>query len=151
MLSNKEQSYINIAINEAHKSDCQMMHGCVAVSNGKIIGRGYNHHRCCTHDGFILKNKYTCHAEISAIRNAHHNINSYSINIPNPKNIKKISLYIVRIDVNNNLKNSAPCIECTKILNKLGIKQIIYSLDNNNFNKIKTHQYISNHHSIGNR
>ena len=70
-LSNKELSFINFAINEAKLSKCLMTHGCVAVSQGKIIGRGFNHHCNPTIDGFV-NGQYTCHAEISAIRDAYY-------------------------------------------------------------------------------
>ena len=39
-LSLKEQSYVNIAIDEAKKSQVLMRIGCVAVMNGKIISKG---------------------------------------------------------------------------------------------------------------
>lgn len=155
MLSNKEQSFVNIAIEEALHSNCLMMHGSVAVLQGKIVGRGYNHHRSSS-DGF-MENQCTCHAEISALREAYHNINngnSNSIKIDKylkSKYFKKITLYVVRIDINKNLKNSAPCIDCIKIINKLGIKRIIYSDENNEFQKVKPCDYTIVYKSIGNR
>jgi len=51
-----------------------MRHGCVAVLNGRIIGRGYNHHRSHSNDGFV-HNCVTCHAEMSALRQAYHHFN----------------------------------------------------------------------------
>ena len=66
-ITNREQRFLSMASNEADKSDIQHRHGCVIVSGGKIIGRGYNHRRTTSRDGFI-DNKCTCHAEISAIR-----------------------------------------------------------------------------------
>ena len=66
-ISNREQRFIEAASNEAAKSDILMRHGCVAVANGKIMGRGYNHRRSTSKDHFI-KNTCTCHAEIATLR-----------------------------------------------------------------------------------
>jgi tRNA(Arg) A34 adenosine deaminase TadA len=72
MLSNKEQTFINIAAEESNKSNVLMRLGCVAVMNGKVIGRGYNSYRNRTADGFIdAHNQCTCHAEIAALRNVY--------------------------------------------------------------------------------
>lgn len=38
-------TFINIAIAEAEKSDMEIRHGCTLVMNGKVIGRGYNNTR----------------------------------------------------------------------------------------------------------
>lgn len=143
MLSIKEQGFINVAIEEAQQSNCFMMHGCVAVLNGKIIGRGFNHHRCHTCDGF-MNDQCTCHAEISALRKAYQNMGGSSIKIPKyikTKLLKNIILYVVRIDTNNNLKNSAPCVDCMSVIQKLGIKRMVYSDDNNTFQKVKPTHY----------
>jgi tRNA(Arg) A34 adenosine deaminase TadA len=67
MISTTEQSFINEAFNQALLSPCQMRHGCVVVTNGRIVGRGFNHYRTSSKDGFV-HNSCTCHAEISAIR-----------------------------------------------------------------------------------
>ena len=45
-------------------------------------------------------------------------------------NFKKVSLYIVRVDHNNSLKSSAPCVDCMKHILRLKIKRIIYSNGN---------------------
>ena len=60
--------FINNAITEALKSHVLMRHGAVAVANGKILGRGYNHYRSTSKDKFI-QNTCTCHAEIASLRN----------------------------------------------------------------------------------
>lgn len=65
--SNQDIYFMQEALEEAQKSPCLMQHGAVAVSGGKIIGRGYNHYRSRTSDG-IVENSCTCHAEMAAIR-----------------------------------------------------------------------------------
>ena len=71
MLSTRDMTFINSAINEATKSEVLMRHGAVAVTNGKIMGRGHNHYRSSSKDDFI-KNTCTCHAEIASLRNMFH-------------------------------------------------------------------------------
>jgi tRNA(Arg) A34 adenosine deaminase TadA len=73
-MSNKTLKFLNEASNEAQYSQLLMKHGCVVVKNGKIIGRGYNYHRTKTSDGFMNCNSCSCHAEISALRNAYYSL-----------------------------------------------------------------------------
>ena len=67
ILSITHQTYLNQAAYEAKKSMLLSKHGCIAVANGKIIGRGHNSSRTQSSDGFI-SNTCSCHAEIAALR-----------------------------------------------------------------------------------
>ena len=67
VLSLLDQKHIGSAGLESKKSDLVSKHGCVIVSNGKIIGCGHNSSRTYSRDGFI-NNTCSCHAEIAAIR-----------------------------------------------------------------------------------
>lgn len=71
MISQREYSFISAAIEEAKKSPVLMRHGAVAVTSGKIMGRGYNNYRSTSKDKFI-SNTCTCHAEIASLRNMFH-------------------------------------------------------------------------------
>jgi deoxycytidylate deaminase len=116
MVSNRDQRFIEIAADQASLSKCLMRHGCVAVMNGRIIGRGFNNYRCHSNDGFI-QNTMTCHAEIAALREVN----------KRGKKTRKITLYVVRLDSNNTLKASAPCVDCMKRINMMGVKRVIHS------------------------
>ena len=70
-VSATDQIYLSHAVNEALKSKLLSQHGCIAVANGKILGRGHNTLRTQSQDGFIC-NTCSCHAEIAAIRNLYH-------------------------------------------------------------------------------
>ena len=78
ILSTTDQAYMSHAAHEATKSDLQSRHGCIAVINGRIMGRGHNSSRTHSCDGFI-KNTCSCHAEMAALRNVWHSScpNSY--------------------------------------------------------------------------
>ena len=71
ILSASDQIFAAHAAYESSKSTLLSRHGCVAVANGKILGRGYNSIRTQSHDGFIC-NSCSCHAEMSALRNLYH-------------------------------------------------------------------------------
>ena len=58
-------------------------------------------------------------------------------------------LYVVRIDKMNNLKDSRPCRNCYNIIRGLGIKKIIYSTDNNDYDSCKTNKYKPENTSLG--
>ena len=70
-LSISDQNYICHAAQESRKSKLLSRHGCVAVVNGKILGRGHNSSRTQSQDGFIC-NTCSCHAEIAALRDLWH-------------------------------------------------------------------------------
>lgn len=65
--------------------------------------------------------------------------------------IKKLNIYIVRTNNQNEIKCSAPCVYCYKIIKLLDFNKIIYSEDNNTFTEYKTHTYKINHTSVGYR
>lgn len=65
--------------------------------------------------------------------------------------IKKLNIYIVRINNQHEIKSSAPCIYCYKIIKLLDFNKIIYSEENNNFTECKTHLYKIHHTSEGYR
>ena len=71
-LSYRDHYYLSEALLEAQKSQVLMRHGCVAVVNGRIRGRGFNSvNRTSSRDNFI-KNTCSCHAEIACLRNLYY-------------------------------------------------------------------------------
>jgi deoxycytidylate deaminase len=139
MVSNRDQRFIEIAADQASRSQCLMRHGCVAVINGRIIGRGFNNYRCHSNDGFI-NNTMTCHAEIAALREVN----------KRGKKSKKIVLYVVRLDSNNTLKASAPCIDCMKRINTMRVKRVIHSTNSGSI-VIQNPNICVNHITTGRR
>ena len=71
MISNSDLKHLALASFEASKSNQQHRHGSVAVSSGKVCGKGYNSGRTQSCDGFI-NNTCSCHAEMAALRNMWH-------------------------------------------------------------------------------
>lgn len=75
ILSNCDHTYLSLASLEAAKSSLQQRHGCIAVANGKIRGKGYNSGRTKSHDGFI-NSTCSCHAEMAALRDMWHSFSA---------------------------------------------------------------------------
>ena len=67
------------------------------------------------------------------------------------KYVKKLNIFIVRINNQNNIKSSAPCIYCFKIIKLLEFNKIIYSEDNGTFTTCKPNSYKITHTSVGYR
>ena len=117
ILNKKECEKISAAIAAAQNSNVLMRHGCVATLNGRIIASGYNHYRTHSKSG-IISNTCTCHAECHVM----HRLKNLGYD-----DFKKIKLYIVRINKKEELRSSAPCVDCYEMLKQHGVKKIVYS------------------------
>ena len=62
---------------------------------------------------------------------------------------KKIKIYVVRTDRQNNIRDSAPCVDCTKVLKALNIKKIIYSNNDGEFVSVNPDDYNTTHITLG--
>ena len=123
MLSKKEEGFIASASYYASLSDMYCHHGCVAVMNGVEIGNGYNSHRNYSRDK-IIKNCMSCHAEISAVRNA---IKRTKLDIEDKSRMRHMKLYVVRVSNSGGFLDSKPCSQCYSQLKKWGIRNVTYS------------------------
>jgi deoxycytidylate deaminase len=159
----RDERFANFALIEANKSTMVHNHGCVAVMGGRLIAKGFNSDRCYSSDGF-LTNSCSCHAEIDVLRQLDKKLKKKRIINKKNRNLfyEKISLYVVRkkkgYDINNDniinidiYKDSAPCVKCSEIMKKLGVKYIIYSNINGTLTKCRVRDYITTHISHGTR
>lgn len=62
---------------------------------------------------------------------------------------KKVTLTVVRVGNKGEFKDSAPCVDCTKVLKNLNIKKIIYSNQKGELTSCKMCKYQTNHISTG--
>jgi len=125
----KQNIFILRAKYLARKSTMTQQHAAIIVYHNKIIGEGVN-------KSIKLNNKYSIHAEVAAI------------NEVKKKNIthllKSSTLYVIRVSTINNkccLRNSKPCNNCKKYIEKYNIPKIYYSLDEIN---IEDHNIVYN-------
>jgi len=95
-------------------------HGSILVKSGKIIKIGHNNR------GFNkFSNRFrndgiagTQHAELRSILGLDYSITRNSI------------LYVMRINKNGEFRNSKPCNMCQNICRFVGVKRIIYTVNN---------------------
>lgn len=104
---------VQMAIEEAVKSEMLNRHGCVIAFKGRVVSRGYNSMH--TQRG-ATKRCHSCHAEISALRRLR---------------CKKRGLLMVLVQFNrcSELKNSLPCPDCARTINEFeGIKKLLFTV-----------------------
>jgi deoxycytidylate deaminase len=111
-----QQSFVMRATQLALKSpSTDHRHGCVIVKDGRIVSEGYNHK--WTH----FRHAYSIHAEVHALSR-----------LKKKRHVMpSCEMYVVRIGsdrMGNPLKFSKPCPDCTRAIEKAGIRRIYYSL-----------------------
>ena len=142
-ISNKDQRFASIALDEAAKSTLLMQHGCIAVLSGKIIAKGCNNIRSHSKDGLLHYRKCcSAHAEICVLH-------KLCITELPAKIVQKIVLYIVRRSRSGGMVESAPCFHCTIRMKKLNIKAIVYSNSDGELEKRKMSEYDSDKLTYG--
>ena len=127
-LSKISDKIIESAIDTAKNSDMRCKHACIVVDKkGNIITSRSNKslsvsNNILTSKDFDKSTKVSRHAEENALRNT------------DPKKLKDATLYVIRLNINDNTKpflNSKPCCKCTKIIHscmrKYGLKKVFYS------------------------
>lgn len=117
MLSRKDNAYLSVARYFATKSTARNTHGCVIVKGGRVLGTGWNKDR--NHPTIVspehIKTDCSFHAEEVAIREA------------GPSNIKGAIIYVARVNRQGNDRNSKPCSKCSDLIDKVGIKRVVYT------------------------
>lgn len=131
-----DEKWASRAIHEAQKSPLAMKHGCIAVSSGKLLAFGHNTYKTYSRDGYV-RNVCSCHAEINVLRQFL------------KRKINKVTLYIVRVSNDGQMKDSSPCANCFYLMRQFPIKHIVYTT-NNGLYKCKLNDYVSNFISSGN-
>ncbi len=109
-----DEKFVSLAMNEAEKSQLGSRLGCIAVTSGKIIARGFNHYRTFSKDG-LIKNTCSCHAEMDVLRKC-----------LKQNKTRKLSLYVVRVSKMGKMVCSTPCINCWEKMRLFQIKTITY-------------------------
>ena len=111
-----------IAIKEAKKSNfTRAPMGAAVWKSGRVLGRGFNQIR-----GSRLKEKrWNCslHAEQAAI------LDSLK------SDIKGATLYVIRLNPKGLFRNACPCSICKRLIESVGIKEVIYTNENGDWVK----------------
>lgn len=107
------QHFINAAIAEAQKSAMEHKHGCVIIYKNKILLSTHNYRV------YFFSHGFSVHAEVEAIKRLR------NLNV-DPKDC---TMLIVRLSYKdeNLTKNSKPCDDCQKEIEKAKFKKVYYS------------------------
>ena len=108
----------HIATDEALKSEHSTKHGAVVVKGGKVISSSRNQY--CSFDKInnFKARIWSIHAEMNALQGL-------------PKSITRgADMYVVRVSrKNHQFMNSKPCVICSALIEKAGIRNVYYSTD----------------------
>jgi len=122
-MSKQDEKYMALASHYATLSVMRSRHGSVIVLHGSIIAYGYNHDRNYFRDK--LGHPSSCHAEMSALRNA---IRKLKLDpIKDRTTFRRMRLYVARRSAEDGYVESKPCFHCYSKLKEMGVKRIMYS------------------------
>lgn len=65
------------------------------------------------------------------------------------RKLKKMDIYVVRVSSSSNICKSDPCKDCLKFIKNMGIRNIIFSLNDNEILKVKVNEWETEHVSKG--
>jgi deoxycytidylate deaminase len=123
-MSKQDEKYMALASHYATLSDMRSRHGTVIVLHGSIIGWGYNHLRNYSRDK-IIEHPISCHAEISALRDA---IKRLKLDPAKDRaTFRRMHFYVARRSAEDGYVDSKPCSQCYSKLKEMGVKRIMYS------------------------
>lgn len=113
----KNVNIMNFLIELAKKSNMRKRYACAIIYQGKIIASGYNFRKNCQ-TRIPDDERKSYHAERNAL-----------VNIKDKRILNKCTVYLLRIDRNNNPYPGIPCEMCSKFLERKGIQGYrIYTL-----------------------
>lgn len=116
-----------LPICEAVEPVARSRHAAAIVYKKKIVAYGINRLKTHPFHQQFSKNEDSIflHAETDAIKNALKKISQ--------NDLKKCSLYVMRLDLNDKHALSKPCIGCQKAIATFDIKNVLYSLNGGGF------------------
>lgn len=125
--SKRNKRFVEIAKKVAEKSSYKTRHGAVLVKGGSVINFSHNCIDYCAFGNRFRKDPgpATIHAELGAILGI------------DKSQTNGATLYVVRLDKNGKMKLSKPCEMCYNALRFVGVKKVIYSIDENHVESCK--------------
>ena len=126
-LSNTDRAYLNVARYFATKSRSKNTHGAVVVKSGRVVGTGWNKTR--NNPNIVspehIKSDCSYHAEQVAIREA------------GEYNVRGAIIYVARVNKSGHDRNSKPCLRCSDLIGRAGIKRVIFTTEAGEYNASK--------------
>jgi deoxycytidylate deaminase len=125
-LSKTDRAYLNVARYFARKSISRNTHGAVVVKSGRVLGTGWNKDRNSPHivSPEHVKSDCSYHAEQVAIREA------------GEYNVKGAIIYVARVNRKGHDRNSKPCPRCSDLIDRTGIKRVIFTTEAGEYSNV---------------
>jgi deoxycytidylate deaminase len=117
---------IRLAKREAAKSKFYFRLGCVITKGNRVLSVGHNSIGYCELNSF----KNSKHAEMDAVLKLLRREEGLS-------SLCGSTVYVTRITPTGNTALAKPCPKCMSLLISVGVKEIIYTTDSNNTERIK--------------
>ena len=103
-------------------------HGAVLVQHGVVLNSSHNKDKPCSFGSRFrcrTKGQATLHAELGAILNMARD------------STENADIYVVRVNYENEFRNSKPCGMCEEAMRFCGIKRVFYSTEAGHFEMMK--------------
>ena len=149
----RKQKIIDIAAEEAYKSDINIRHGAVITKGNKVICKGYNTSR--TKIKSLNTLELCSHAEMTVARifyNTYIFKKERSKNGKHPKkiNLNKYIIWVARVSHGNqgDILYSAPCNKCIDSIRKMGFQKVGFSLENGKTQIVNINRFQNDHLSL---
>jgi len=143
---NSVRRLLNLAVDQAYKSEMYHQHGAVLFNGHRVLGLGYNRiDRCKTQ----VRETFSTHAEQDCIQRFSNVIKKGTKKYKNMSNVKNYDILVVRINKSGSLVNSRPCDDCIRRLQLLGVNRIYYSSDKGDVVREKLSEMRLGHVSSG--
>ena len=116
MYSKRDRKYLNLACRLAEQSSANKRHGCVIVKGGRVISTAYNAYINKPH--FVSPehmDRCSVHAEVAALRKV-------------KGSTKGATIYVARLNNRGEERYSAPCEDCSSVLDERGIRKVVYTV-----------------------
>ena len=121
--TNKIERYLELAKNEARQSKYgKLRHGAVLVKGGSVINASYNKNNFSSFGNRFRKHGCghdTHHAELGCIL------------VLDKSKTTGTTLYVVRINKDDDFRLSKPCDMCHEVLKYCGVRKVVYTIDEN--------------------
>lgn len=113
---------IRLARNEANKSTFKRARvGALVSKGGRILATGHNYIGHCSVVARPFKE--STHAEVAAIAKL--------LRARRASDLDGCIIYVARIGRNGLCRLAKPCGNCQELISAVGIKRVVYSIDNN--------------------
>lgn len=103
--------HLEAAIEIAKTSKCHYRHGAVVVVNGRVISKAVNRK---VGDPKVAWRKSHVHAEFAAL-------------VAAGSRSRGAMVYVARVRADDTPANSEPCRKCARLLNRLGVAQVVWT------------------------